>query len=102
MDRPIGRAEAAFHVRAQRDAHDLASGTACHHPDGLRRDRNRCETLAQPERDQYAAAVRRELDAGAGLFKLLGLLVERSRGCPARASASAAVNPAMPAPAMMT
>ena len=76
MDRPVGRAETAFHFIAKRDAHDLARGAARHHPDGLRRDRNRCKPLAQPESNQNAASIRRELDAGSGLFKLFGLLVD--------------------------
>ena len=74
MDRPVGRAVAALGFVAQRNAHDLASGAAGHHPDRLRRDGNRCEPLAQAESDQYAAGIRRKLEAGAGLFQLLGLL----------------------------
>ena len=70
--------------------------------DGSRLDRVGLEPFAEPERDQDAGGVGRELDAGAGLFELRRLFEHggaKARPC---ASVSAAVSPPMPAPAMMT
>ena len=65
------------------------------------RDMRPQQPLAEPERDQDARGVGRELDAGAGLLQPLGLF-EHGDAEAARASASAAVSPPIPAPATMT
>ena len=84
MDRPVGRTETPLYFLAQWNAHDFARGSARHHPDRLRCYRNRCEPLAQPQRDQDAASVRRELNAGSGLFKFSGLFVDGHANAGAR------------------
>ena len=57
MHRPVGRAVAAFHVVAERNAHDLAARAAGHDANSFRRDDGCFKTLAQAERDQHAAGV---------------------------------------------
>ena len=101
MDRPIGRAVAAFSRVAERNAHDLAAGAAGHHADRLRQHRRGRKTLTQAERDQHAGRIGSELNSGAGLFQLGGLLKHGDAQTGAR-SANAVVSPAMPAPATMT
>src|SRR5262245_46728743 len=75
MDQPVRRAETAFHFIAKRNAHNLAARAASHNPDALRLDCYRCETLAEPQRNQDAAPIGRQLETGAGLFQFFGLLV---------------------------
>ena len=74
MDRPIGCAIALLGVRPKRNAHDLVARAAGHHADRLRRNHRGREALAQAERDQHARGIGTELNSGAGLFQLGGLL----------------------------
>ncbi len=72
MDDPVRRAIALRRL-AERDAHDFASAPPDEHAQGCRRDHMRPQPLADAEIDQDARGVGRELDAGAGFRKPLGL-----------------------------
>jgi len=74
MDRPIGRAVALFGSSAERHAHDFAAAFGAEHAQALGRDDMGPQPLAEPELDQRARGIGRQLDAGAGLVKPLGLL----------------------------
>ena len=73
MDHPIRRAVTLFGV-AERQPDNLASVCRAHHPQRQGCDRDRPQAVAQPEVDQGARRVRRELNSGAGFLKPLGLL----------------------------
>ena len=87
---------------AKRDARDLAAGPAGHHADRVPARHRGRQPFAQAERQQDARGIGRKLDAGAGFLQAAAPARARVTRQPARASASAAVSPAMPAPAMMT
>ena len=74
MDHPIRRAVALRGSLAERHAHDFASGLGVEHAQARRRDHVRPQPVFQPEIDQRARGVGRELDAGAGFLEPLGLL----------------------------
>ena len=71
---PIGRAGAEGRGFAKRQAADLAAGACAHDVDGVRHHRAPGKARLEPEIDQDAAGIGRELQAGAGFFQLLGLL----------------------------
>ena len=77
MDHPIGRAVALLDGGAERRAGEHAGGGRVHHAQLLRRDHAGLELLAEPERDQDARGIGRELDAGADLLQPLRLLEQR-------------------------
>ena len=83
VESPVGRAVAPLGVGAERNAHDLAAGAAGHHPDRLRGHDMRREGVAQAERDEHAAGIGRQLQAGAGLFQLFRLFQDRDAQAPA-------------------
>ena len=74
MDHPIGRAVAFLGGGAERRAREHAGGLRVHHPQLLGSDDVALQWLAEPERDQDARGIGRELNAGADLFQALRLL----------------------------
>ncbi len=77
VDHPIGGAPALRGGGGERRARQHARSPRAHHPQLLRRDRAALEALAQPERDQHACGIGRELNAGADLLQALRLLEHR-------------------------
>ena len=73
MDHPVGSAGAEFGGLAERHPGDFAAGPRAQDVDGFRRDRAPRKRLFEPELDQDAAGVGRELDAGAGFLEPFGL-----------------------------
>ena len=71
---PIGRAGLQRGGFAKGQAGDLAAGPRADDVDGLGRHRARRKPRPQPEVDQDAAGVRRQLQAGPGFLQPLGLL----------------------------
>src|SRR6056297_1474836 len=84
MDHPVGRAEAADGIRAQIEQLPAFAGVP--EPDLLARRlaHHGFECCAQPQLDQEAGAVRRDLDARAKLAQLLGLLEDPHPKAPAQ------------------
>jgi hypothetical protein len=79
VDHPIGGAAALRGAGGERRARQHARSPRAHHPQLLRRDRAALKSLAQPERDQHARGIGRELNAGADLREVLRLLEHRDR-----------------------
>src|SRR5487761_1376045 len=83
MDDPIGRTVALLRL-AERDADDFAAGAADQDAQRRRRDHMRPQPLANAEIDQAARAIGRQLDAGAGFRKPLGLFQDGDAEAAAR------------------
>jgi len=74
MHHPIGRAGAGRGCFAERQAGDFAAQAGAHDADGVGDHGAGGEARFEAEIDQHAAGIGRQLQAGAGLFKPLGLL----------------------------
>ena len=97
MDDPVGRAVTRRGRLPEWHAHDFAAALGVENAQRRGLDHLRPQSLFQPEIDQRARCVRRELNAGAGFLKPLGLFQHddaktaarqrQSRGQPADAGA---------------
>jgi hypothetical protein len=77
MDDPVRRAVTPLRRFSKRRARQHASGARVHHAQLLRQHHMRLQSVMKTKRDQDARGVRRELDAGARLSELLGLLEQQ-------------------------
>jgi hypothetical protein len=76
MDRPVRRAVARFDGLPERDVCKVAAAHG-HDRDRVGRDGEISQPVLQPEREQHARGVGRELDAGPDIGEGFGLLQER-------------------------
>ena len=72
MHHPIRRAGAKRGGFAKRHANDLTAASRAHQADGIGRDRAMRKPRLQPELDQHATGIGRQLQAGAGFLEAFG------------------------------
>ena len=71
---PIGSAGAQRGGFAERQPGDFAAASRTHDADGVRRDGAAGQSRFEPETDQHAACIGRQLQSGAGFLEALGAL----------------------------
>jgi len=84
MDERVGLFELVAKCRAERDARHFRPGDRIHHDQVVGKHRERADRRGEPEHVEHEERVRPELDAGADLLELGGLLDDVGGDAPAR------------------
>ncbi len=84
MHDPIGRAGAKRGGLAKRQTNDFTAASRAHQADGVGRDSAMPKPRLQPELDQHATGIGRELQAGASFLEAFGFFEKDDAKAPAR------------------